>query len=264
MASVEKSNERRRRIMERGSDRLALITGQLKNLERTSSLPSAAPPSLSFNDRSEIHLDGPAAAAEVTPRKQFTVPPQQVPKAESNHTRSVTASDITTKPQAPPKSGPPPTHKPPPSSTSTSTSCKTKQPTTFFSSRRLNACIIASEMPRAKCSTVIAVMVLLFHFAGPLFGIHGGCCWEKYKPVYLILVTSVTVVLVRMVQGKGMVVEDTGKQDKAAENAEDKNWRDAFMVLERGLTAYQAIRAMFIDCSIYLVVVISGLSLASI
>ncbi|CAI0474595.1 unnamed protein product [Linum tenue] len=64
-----------------------------------------------------------------------------------------------------------------------------------------------------------------------------------------------------MIHGKGTVIEDA-QEEKSGDNAEDKSWRDAFMVLERGLTAYQAIEGLFINCSIYLIVVISGLSLA--
>jgi hypothetical protein len=39
------------------------------------------------------------------------------------------------------------------------------------------------------------------------------------------------------------------------------NWVGAVKLLERGLTVYQAVRGIFIDCSVYLVVVICALSL---
>ncbi|CAL1377965.1 unnamed protein product [Linum trigynum] len=250
-------NERRRRIMERGSDRLALITGELKNLERTSSMPSAVP-SLSFNERSGGLEIGSDDSGSKTPTKEAIVT-KQIPKAEkldSSHiSRSVTSPDVgnlTPKPQTAITAIGPSNKKPP------SSSSKPKQ-TIFFSSRRLNACIIASEVTRAKCSFVISVLVLFFHFARSWIKIDE--LTERYRPIYLIALTSVTIVLLRMIQGKGMVVEDA-QEEKAGDSSEDKSWRDAFMVLERGLTAYQAIRGLFIDCSIYLIVVICGLSLA--
>ncbi|CAI0474593.1 unnamed protein product [Linum tenue] len=239
--------------MERGSDRLALITGELKNFEQTSSMPSAGA-SLSFNEHSrgsDFLSNNPVSE---TQQKEAIIA-QQIPKAEnldSSHlSRFVTnpnVSNLSSKPQtATTTIGP-----------SSKIPSKRKQ-TTFFSSRRLNACIIASEVPRAKCSFVISILVLFFHFARSLIGIEDDA--QGYRPIYLMALTSVMIVMLRMIHGKGTVIEDA-QEEKSGDNAEDKSWRDAFMVLERGLTAYQAIEGLFINCSIYLIVVISGLSLA--
>ncbi len=49
-------------------------------------------------------------------------------------------------------------------------------------------------------------------------------------------------------------------EERKVPREENQNWDGAVKVLERGLVAYQSVRAVFIDCSIYMVVVICGLS----
>lgn len=131
-----------------------------------------------------------------------------------------------------------------------------KQPprrkTTFFSSRELNHCILASESTRALSSLIIALVVVLYYLISKSV--------LASRPLYILLLTDVTIVFARLCGGKTIAVEENeGEKGKAP--GDGHSWGDAVKLLERGLVAYQALRGAFIDCSIYLVVVVCGTSL---
>ncbi|MED6120060.1 hypothetical protein PIB30_017509 [Stylosanthes scabra] len=126
------------------------------------------------------------------------------------------------------------------------------KPAPFFSSRELNACIIASETKRALCSMIIALIVV-FNYVISSVNV------EAMRPLYILLITNITIVLSRLYSQKAKFLEETDSVNE--ENADLQSWGDAVKLLERGLVAYQAIRGIFIDCSIYLVIVVCGVSL---
>lgn len=124
---------------------------------------------------------------------------------------------------------------------------------TFFSSRELNFCILASENTRALSSLIIAVLVVLCYMVSESV--------LASRPLYMVLLTDATIVLAHLYQ-KGRVLEETDQRgEKGEAHGDRQSWGDAVKLLERGLVAYQAMRGVFIDCSIYLVVVVCGTSL---
>ncbi|OMO54116.1 hypothetical protein CCACVL1_28041 [Corchorus capsularis] len=130
----------------------------------------------------------------------------------------------------------------------------------FFSSKRLNSCIIASERTRSFCALLISFLVLVSYIDFPLIGRSQSIIASR--PVYIILLTDVTVVLGRLFLNKEGEPEEAAEDEKAGSNLTNRqNWTGAVKLLERGLVAYQTIRALFIDFSIYAAVVICGLSL---
>ncbi|KAB2094062.1 hypothetical protein ERO13_A02G121400v2 [Gossypium hirsutum] len=135
----------------------------------------------------------------------------------------------------------------------------------LFSSKLVNSCIIASERARSLCALVIAICVLLSHINFPLLGLSIGRSDSNVasKPIYIILLTDLAIVLSRLFLDKKGVVSAEVEEEKPAAASQDnkENWDGAVMLLERGLVAYQTIRALFIDFSIYAVVVICGTSL---
>jgi len=122
---------------------------------------------------------------------------------------------------------------------------------TVFSSRELNYCILASESTRALSSLIIASMVVFYYFISKSV--------LASRPLYILLLTDVTIVLARLYGGKTIVVEEN-EREKGKAPGDGHSWGDAVKLLERGLVAYQALRGAFIDCSIYLVVVVCGTS----
>ncbi|KAJ4836682.1 hypothetical protein Tsubulata_043325 [Turnera subulata] len=255
--------ERRRRIMEKGSDRLALITGQIRNLEDLSS--PKRPPSTSSDD--------PPAPSEST----SSIVPENVDVASSSQSVKQNDSDEIPKSSKPEKQLEPEKHQ---------KLVATRQPTTdatlvqkptgvtpsvqtilarpsFFSSKRINYCIIASERTRGICSLIIASLVLLSYISYPLLGmdIVSSESIIASRPLYMVLLTDVTIVLARLFRERRNEYEEVEVEEKEAKGGDPDNWVGAVKLLERGLAAYQAIRGMFIDCSIYLVVVVCGISL---
>ena len=132
----------------------------------------------------------------------------------------------------------------------------------FLSSQRLNSCIIASERTRSFCALLIALFVLLSYIDYPLLGMNIGRSESivASRPLYIILLTDLTVVLGRLFLDKKGDSEEA-EEEKAGSQNNRQNWKGAVKLLERGLVVYQTVRALFIDCSIYAVVVICGLSL---
>ncbi|XP_022714508.1 uncharacterized protein LOC111274132 [Durio zibethinus] len=132
----------------------------------------------------------------------------------------------------------------------------------FFSSKRLNSCIIASERTRSFCALLIALFVLLSYSDYTLLGmnIFRSESIVASRPLYIIFLTDLTVVLGRLFLDKKGDSEEA-EEEKAGCQNNKRNWEGAVKLLERGLVVYQTIRALFIDCSIYAVVVICGLSL---
>lgn len=125
---------------------------------------------------------------------------------------------------------------------------------TFFSSRELNFSILASENTRALSSLIIALVVVFYYVISSEGGIFAS------RPIYVVLITDVTIVVARIYREKARVLIE--RQGQMAEAGEDgQSWGDAVKLLERGLVLYQAIRGFFIDCSIYLVVVVCCISL---
>lgn len=136
----------------------------------------------------------------------------------------------------------------------------------LFTSKELNSCIIASENIRIFCALVIAVLVVTSYVGYPLFGINSvrSKSVVASRPLYLLLLTDVTIVLAQLLYLKKQSGFEQAEEEKEMPQAEDEaadNWEGAFKVLERGLVVYQAIRGIFMDCSVYTVVVVCGLCL---
>lgn len=129
----------------------------------------------------------------------------------------------------------------------------------LFSLRDINSCILISENKRVICSVMISLLVVLSYAHLPLH-IARSNSFVASRPLYILLLTDLTIVVARIVRKE--VVHDE-ERTKNREGVKDfgHNWDGALTILEYGLVLYQTIRAIFIDCSFYLVIVICGLSL---
>ncbi|KAI9097994.1 hypothetical protein K1719_025765 [Acacia pycnantha] len=137
---------------------------------------------------------------------------------------------------------------------------KKKQPkpvsfnSTFFSSREINSSVIASQTFRGSCALIVAVLVVLCYMVSEKIAV--------IRPLFIVLLNNVTIVLARVYMEKirASEEEEGGEKVEANNNERGHDWHGV-KVLERGLVAYQAIRGIFTDCSIYAVIVISCVSL---
>ncbi|KAE9616150.1 hypothetical protein Lalb_Chr04g0262681 [Lupinus albus] len=293
--------ERRRRIAERGSDRMALITGRINALPPTPNSPTSSPTfrqpprahSLSYNhSESDNILDDDHIPRHVRPHSLSPAfysdyhedhqigSPTTRGSAEEKHDASTHSSRLKhqtgfkyskfdenfnnlgegesliqedsegdvgakTKPSSV-------------TSRAQNESLDTKKQKklvwhkgTFFSSRELNLSILASETTRAVSSLIIALLVVFFYMISERI--------TGTRPLYIVLLTDITIVLGRLYREKARIFEETEGENVEAPR-DGHSWGDAVKLMERGLVAYQAIRGIFIDCSIYIVVVVCGIS----
>ncbi|KAM1077803.1 hypothetical protein ACFX2I_024944 [Malus domestica] len=265
--------ERRRRIVERGSDRMALITGRIQSLPPPSPPPSPSVPPQSHrhNAGTEGKVDNRAgsplqkaheARSEDVSRKDNVETGSQLDGPSSFKCDTITTStmepqgagDTTAKIQT--QLGTSVVQK---ASTDTEPASRRHTRARFFSSKRLNSCIVESECTRVVCSLIIAFLVVLSFADYALFGMNlvNSESVVASRPLYIILLTDVTIVFAWLWLVKREEVEEEG----AAGPQDGHNWVEAVKLLERGLVVYQAIRGIFIDFSVYAVVVICGLSL---
>ncbi|GMN37247.1 hypothetical protein TIFTF001_006666 [Ficus carica] len=240
-----KREERRRRIVEREADRMALITGRLPSLVPSTPPPSPSSSSAPYNNHiHEAGSENKKITKEVSEEGKdcnigSQIESQQCHEYKRNLQKPYSESLPTLKIKHHPK---------------------------FFSSKRLNSSIIASETTRIFCALIIAFLVVLSSVDYPLFGMNivRSESVVASRPLYILLLTDVTIVIVRLHLENRRALEDGGGggvEEVLQIRDDGHNWTQALKFLERGLVVYQAIRGIFIDCSVYAVIVICGLSL---
>ncbi|GER44165.1 glucose-repressible alcohol dehydrogenasetranscriptional effector [Striga asiatica] len=137
-----------------------------------------------------------------------------------------------------------------------------------ISPKEINFSIISSENTRVICSLVIAILVVLSHVNLPHNVVESNSL-IAYRPLYALLLTDMLIVAARLaLYSEGKEVDDKdakfeglgGHNDNnKKKNIGDNNWDGAVKLLEWGLVLHQTVRAVFIDCSFYVAVVVCGL-----
>ncbi|KAG6780478.1 hypothetical protein POTOM_013338 [Populus tomentosa] len=271
MASDGKE-ERRRRIVESGSDRMALITGQIQSLDSSSSQASSTtssyshlahdnPSSPSTTVSQHAQIDAGSGGADYESGSKFLKR-----KASNEASEGINFDNRNLEQHLQERVTPTEAYN---KMTEVQTSIvtpsirKASDKPNFFSSKRINSCIIASQRSRVICSLIIASLVLISYIDYPLLGINivSSESIIASRPLYMVLLTDVTIVLVRLFRERGNHGTEESERERMVSKEDGDNWVGAVKLLERGLAVYQAIRGIFIDCSVYLVVVICALSL---
>ncbi|XP_030525647.1 uncharacterized protein LOC115737597 [Rhodamnia argentea] len=240
MATETSREERRRKIVDRGSDRLALITGRTPSPPHDQFAGGIVGGDHAVSSRSSKEYVNAEASAKELPHVGESFAETNLRKSEisGHHIQAPLMQRI-------------------PTGSQSSSSSKQKNQPRFFSSKRLNSCVIESENTRACCALIIAVLVVLSCSGYPIVAKSDSVI--SSRPLYILLVTDATIVLVRMYLDMQRNAEES--VDESGESQEDSdNWGGAVKVLERGLAVYQTVRGVFIDCSVYMAIVICCLS----
>ncbi|XP_038885578.1 uncharacterized protein LOC120075907 [Benincasa hispida] len=278
---------RRRRILERGSDRLALITGQIQSLPSSSASPpsydehmdSSSQPLISnlqdlrpsrisaqptvSHDKDKLigstlqHNDPQISARSSAYNGTSTVP---LPR-KSNEIETAVAS-------TPEDGGSAPSHFTPSDGRDASLSTfsrdqqsKPKLPlVSSFSLNELSSAISESEKTRLCFSAIIAFLVVASYVGFPFLGQSVMRTVFGSKPLYLVLFTNATVVLGRLLftKQKGFRVSDRG-QGQVNPPEGQSSVEQIGKVLEAGIVAQKAMGAIFMDCSVFAVIIVLGL-----
>lgn len=271
--------------MERGSDRLALITGQIQSL----------PSSSSSHEEITIDSDNPSSqplishTAAVSPHGEdegsgsFMVKHDPITDAcqtdadigESNlapplrkceisdEALGACASEFNGKAQSPLVSSIDQN-----SSASTLNSeqhLEQQRPQhRFFTPNQISSAIASSERTRFLCSVTVALLVVLSYLGFPLLGSYVIKSMLSFRPLYLLLLTNVTIVLARLLVDKQTGFERAARDENETTSLNGYGWAEQVgNTLETGLVMQKALDAIFMDCSVYAIIVICGLSLAS-
>ncbi|PWA89331.1 hypothetical protein CTI12_AA112270 [Artemisia annua] len=239
---------RRRRIAEKSAERLALITGRTPSISSSSS--PVPPPISDENTDSSLKNDTPlsneTAARDVASDEQ--------PILQNCETKSEASAETSLEPRNIQSFLDTLTEQNP----SISTSNRSQNPrsqTRFhqtFSPKRLRPAIKASENTRTYCSVVMALLVLLSYAGFPILGSGFIKNIILFRPLFLLLVTNITIVVAPLLLEKVKQIERRGSSTGDANNIGT--------VLEWGMLMKTGSSALFMDCSIYSVVVVCGMS----
>ncbi|KAL7152482.1 hypothetical protein ABFS83_04G100300 [Erythranthe nasuta] len=249
--------QRRRKIISRGTDRMALITGRIQSLDpdpfsKSSSFTTPRrdnPPAQHARSSSEPgealfqvdHSNGGDEVADTVTRNYNEDEISEV----YNPGSSVSYLQKIEEKRAPPSTVNP--------------NSPQKSLGYFLSSitlNEINFTIISSEDTRVICAVVLAILVVLSHINLPQ-NVAKRQSLIVYRPLLVVLLTDLFIVARRLAPFAQIKKED--KNPRIEEDGD--NWGGAFKLLELGLVLHQTIRAIFIDCSFYLVIVVCGLSL---
>ncbi|KVH99873.1 uncharacterized protein LOC112520280 [Cynara cardunculus var. scolymus] len=258
---------RRRRIAERGSERLALITGRVQSISSSPLTPPVAqphhsstapcPPSISRNSdqvpTSDENTVSPLNTETAGDDVENDVQPV-MPKCETitetypqpSFTPSNTQSFSTTL-----------TEPNPPISTSNK-SQKSESQTRLHETltpNRIRPAITASQDIRKICSVITALLVLFSYAGFPILGSDIIKNLVLSRPLILLLLTNITIVAaplllekVKQKERRGSAIGETGFASNLG------------TALEWGMLMKTGTSALFMDCSVYSVVVICGIS----
>ncbi|XP_039057613.1 uncharacterized protein LOC120200979 [Hibiscus syriacus] len=131
----------------------------------------------------------------------------------------------------------------------------------FFTPKQISSAIDASGQARLLCSVIVVVLVVLVRLGFPLLGNRSIGGVISFRPVYFVLLTNITLVMGRLLSGDRVSSRKVIAGENKPSSADDNNWAEQLSkTLEVGLVAKKAIDALFMDCSVYLIIVVCGLS----
>ncbi|GJZ71772.1 hypothetical protein Tco_0635623 [Tanacetum coccineum] len=243
---------RRRRIAEKGAERLALITGRTPSISSSSSPPLPPPISDEITD-SSLNKDTPSnnetVGDDVTSDEQPMLHNSEA-KTETSAETSSETRDIQSFLDALTEQNP-----------SISTSNRSQNPrsqTRFnqtFSPKRLRPAIKASENTRTYCSVVMALLVLLSYADFPILGTGFIKNIILFRPLFLLLVTNITIVVAPL------LLEKVKQIERRVSSTGDAGFGNNIgTILEWGMLMKTGSSALFMDCSIYSILVVCGMS----
>lgn len=240
---------RRRRIVERGSERLALITGRIQSLppDPPTTRPTQTPSDIAQHE--DVASGSPLPDREsVRELSQHHTQDETVePLLQNNEKgRSITPRAVT--PLGPEEETPAQDHQ------------REQRHLNLLTAGQVYSAIAASEKFRICSSIVAAVLVILSYIGFPVLGFGITRNIIMSRPVYLLLLTNISIVLVRVILGAQGAELRMG-QKRSVPNFGGNTLVDQLgKALESAMLLQNIFGALLMDFGIYTVVVICGLS----
>ncbi|GFP94479.1 hypothetical protein PHJA_001592300 [Phtheirospermum japonicum] len=253
---------RRRRIIERGADRLALITGQIQSLPpepvqfRSGACPPVQTPAGNlrdfFDDVAQHEIIASNPDQESVPRHIFDETKE--PLLENIEKRKIVSLGVEEE-------------KTQIAEEQSEISSSMQNPAQVhqiehtlrdsFTPGQISSAISASETIRMCCSVAAAVLVILSYVGFPILG---GRIFRSVlisEPFYMLLLTNISIVVGRLVLGH----QGAGRTSSVAKFGGNGLVDQMGKALELGLLLQKISGAMFIDFGVYAIVLVCGLSL---
>ncbi|URD83858.1 hypothetical protein MUK42_19106 [Musa troglodytarum] len=266
---------RRRRILERGTDRLAFITGQARSVPDSSPPPSPSPPppkeahpktsvaplsedegaTISrFSDQYRSQASGPAGERTESDEIHGDKKEDDICACESGN--EAKAKTVRSGRDSEPLTGamaPRPSDEVVDAALPTAPRVKEQL---MFSSKQVSHSVAASENIRLIGAVVIALLVILsnhgYAFSGAVMG-----SILNFRPLFLVMLTDVTVVLGLLITNRGT---DAQENERARMGKQEHGWPSNIGdTLEVWWMLRTVSSAVFMDCSICAVIMIAGL-----
>lgn len=128
----------------------------------------------------------------------------------------------------------------------------------FFTSKQITAAIAASERIRLVCSVVVALLVVLSHLWFPVLGSNMKDV-ISLRPFFLLLTTNVTVALAQLFYSGGASEKMIRGENKGPTDGHDLV-EQVGNALEVAFMMQKVMDAVFMDFSVYALIIICGLS----
>lgn len=277
---------RRRRILEGGSDRLALITGRLPTPSSSTSHDSvdlsvfsaaaavsdtnpasSAQPSAVHNEEDKPsnytipkndelfnsnQIDGLLSGSrELLSRKSETLGmPSKAPASEI-HAQPEPSRTVRQPPQ--------------PSPQGQRQSAARLHLHELFTYQQVSSAVYATEQTRMFCSLAMAFLVVLSHMGFPIVSSSLVRSIIQFRPLFLVLVTNITFILHHLIFEKQRSSERAGREASKSTAGADGyyGWaEEAGKVVEMAFMAQILFGSLIMDCCVYAVIVACGLSVA--
>ncbi|KAL9233920.1 hypothetical protein vseg_008853 [Gypsophila vaccaria] len=246
---------RRRRILQGGQDRLALITGRKPSSDSVSEIEEdsstygvSSRDNLTAKLRQDDALDGQSKEQPFMRRPEPSNEPVRAIPYGDTHEREppsaaqkaiIIASDVILR--------------------------AAKQiPISNVTSQQVSAAVAVTEQDRFLCSIVMAILVVLSYSGFPIVGSWIFRWIILFRPLFLLLITNVTLIVRRLLPDneKNLVRGDKDPNANASILDDGYAWaEEAGRALELGLMLQNVSGALFLDCSVYAAILVVGLSL---
>ncbi|KAL0354696.1 UNVERIFIED_CONTAM: hypothetical protein Sradi_3916500 [Sesamum radiatum] len=222
---------RRKKIASQGNDRLALITGRIHNRDPNISRSCSFSRYTNEDDDAIFQDHGNVSKANASGMRVSDLQkPEQSSLVDSKVSNAADKANLPDKPS--------------------------EYRRGFITPKQVIFSIISSEDTRAICALVIAVLVVLSHISLP-HDVVKSKSLIAYRPLYAVLLTDMLIVAARLVlYAHGQEVDSQSNFE-----VDGFNWIRAIKMLEWGVVLHHTLRAILIDCSFYLAIVVCCLSL---
>ncbi|CAA7410002.1 unnamed protein product [Spirodela intermedia] len=263
MATDSAREARRRKILERGSDRLAFITGQARSLPPSAiDSPATPPPSnrnLSVKTSSDDFLTGnefpECRSTSPTERETRDRRPSVETFLKNEESNEAAYSVLPSSGEIEPATTDDASHHP----VVTTGPHPAKRQARIFTAQRISSSISASENIRILCAVSIAALVV-HSCRGHLVISDSIHSIISHKPIYMVLLTDLALVLGLLYTGRWKGKDEADAETTRAQEGGD--WMDQMgKALEVLLIMQKMASAAFADCCLCAVIIICGISL---